>query len=232
MGVVYRTKLDGGSNGPKGGQFPDGGFPGANNNMAMTVLALEHIFKDSDLGEGGLSLKDGGKSRADLWALAGITAIEFTVNENNLACTSQDLPWANRYKTSGKGHHRFEESGCQVSMPSMPFSTGRKDCTPDPAASVDESYMASKEEVHPSAHGSGGDTTTFFADNFGLSPREAVVLMGAHTLGKVDARVSGFKYWWTRGENQYFNNQYYRNLVKGSDGLILTVCSTRIFFVY
>ena len=62
----------------------------------MTVLALEHVFKDSNLGDGGQSLLAAGKSRADLWALAGIVARDFTVSENNLACKTSTLPWTHK----------------------------------------------------------------------------------------------------------------------------------------
>ena len=73
-----------------------GNGEGDNNNLVMTVLALEHVFKDSRLGDNGKSLMEAKKSRADLWALAGIVGIEFTVNENNMACSSKDLPWTQR----------------------------------------------------------------------------------------------------------------------------------------
>ena len=39
---------------------------------------------------------DAKKSRADLWALAGIVAVEYSVNENNLACSTENLPWAGK----------------------------------------------------------------------------------------------------------------------------------------
>ena len=41
-------------------------------------------------------------TRADLWALAGITAIEFSVNEKNLACTKKGREFTQK-KSIGNG---------------------------------------------------------------------------------------------------------------------------------
>ena len=78
---------------PSGNGVYDQSFPaetvhsgstgGDNNNLAQTVLALEYIYtKDSKLANKGSNgkartLKEAGKSRADLWQLAAIAAIEY-----------------------------------------------------------------------------------------------------------------------------------------------------------
>ena len=92
MGVAYLSS--------KKQTFPNSGLEERkNNNMAMTVLALEHIYtRDYSLGDGNITheqmtLINSGKSRADLWALAGIVAIEISVNKNNLACNSSTANW-------------------------------------------------------------------------------------------------------------------------------------------
>ena len=67
--------------------------------MAMIVLALEHIYtRDYSLGDGNsthdhMTLIDAGKSRADFWALAGIVAIDISINKNNLACDTSTAEW-------------------------------------------------------------------------------------------------------------------------------------------
>ena len=100
MGVSYGKKNQPSGNGAYDKSFDDPGDitngNGDNNNLIMTVLALEHVFKDSSLGDNGQSLMDAQKSRADLWALAGIVAIEYSINENNLACSAENLPWTRR----------------------------------------------------------------------------------------------------------------------------------------
>ena len=92
MGVVFHVS--------KRRKFPYSGLKERrNNNMAMIVLALEHIYtRDYSLGEGNtthqqMTLFDAGKSRADLWALAGIVALEISINKNNLACNSSTANW-------------------------------------------------------------------------------------------------------------------------------------------
>ena len=41
--------------------------------------------------------------------------------------------------------------------------------------------------------------------------------MGAHTLGNFHVTVSFMKYFWTRGEHTYFNNEYYKSIVAKED---------------
>ena len=153
MGVVYRTKKLP-INGPVFEEYPDNAleFVG-NNNLVQTVLALEHVFDDTkifkkskhSLRQLGKTYEfscfswyfsiifDAGKSRADLWALAGIAAVEFAVNQNNLACRSKTEKYAPKLRPASKscGHMHQDETGCMVTMPNIPFKTGRKDCTPD-----------------------------------------------------------------------------------------------------
>ena len=68
--------------------FPDetvhsGSTGGNNNNLAQTVLALEYVYTndlklaDKDSNGQARTLKEAGKSRADLWQLAAIAAIEY-----------------------------------------------------------------------------------------------------------------------------------------------------------
>ena len=135
MGITYRTK-----NAPINGQifkqYPDTAseFVG-NNNLHQTVLALEHVYDNKDLLPSKMSLRELGKSRADLWALAGITAIEFSVNNNNLGCKSKTVKNAQllRHHHVTCGNSLLDESGCMITMPDIPFKTGRADCVPDSA---------------------------------------------------------------------------------------------------
>jgi len=223
MGVQYGKKNEPSGNGPYDNSFDDPGDiangDGDNNNMIMTVLALEHVFKDSNLGDNGLSLMDAKKSRADLWSLAGIVAIEYSVNENNLACTAANLPWTRRGTGArGCGRRDMDEPlgtnlDCYVDMPNIPFRTGRTDC--DSGA---KPYIATKKEFHPSPYANGPETLQFFVDQFGFTnERDVVALMGAHTLGKLTQSNAFFKYFWSRGEHSYFNNQYYKTMIGDTD---------------
>ena len=214
MGVTYRTNLQS-INGPLAKEFPDNAteFVG-NNNLVQTVLILEYVYNNKKILPIGQSLQEIGKSRADLWALAAITAVEFSVNNNNLACKSSTEKYVPKV-TKICGHSDQNEEGCMVTMPDIPFKTGRKDCIPDDVnLNNGKSYKANSntKEVHPSVDFTGTETTTFLSQNFGLTPKESVALLGAHTLGKLDPRNSMFKYFWTRMEETYLNNHYYKKI--------------------
>ena len=59
-----------------------------NNGLTNAVEVLEAIYTDPAFPSRApvleQSLKESGKSRADLWSLAGITAVEYTIETNNL----------------------------------------------------------------------------------------------------------------------------------------------------
>ena len=62
-----------------------------NNGLGYTVEVLEHIYTDPEFPKDlaptlSVSLKASGKSRADLWALATIAAVEYGVETNNFVC--------------------------------------------------------------------------------------------------------------------------------------------------
>ena len=80
---------------------------GDNNNLHQTVLALEFIYTNKNLFADKKSLEERGKSRADFWALAGIVAIEYSVNNNNLACKAETDVYSKRLKGHSCGH-RYE----------------------------------------------------------------------------------------------------------------------------
>ena len=77
---------------------------------------------------------------------------------------------------------------------------------------------ATKKEFHPSPYANGPETLQFFVDQFGFTnERDVVALMGAHTLGKLTQSNAFFKYFWSRGEHSYFNNQYYKTMIGDTD---------------
>merc|ERR1712038_1977765 len=244
MGVRYQKKKPDeqqtSANGPYDYTFDDPGDitngKGDNNGLEMTVLALEHVFKDSKMGDNRTSLMSGGKSRADLWALAAIVSIEFSVNENNLACSTTTLPWTLKGSgAKGCGRRNMDNPDCYVDMPQIPFRTGRIDCDSgaSPWTGMAKPYIASKKEVHPSPYANGPATLKFFEDEFGFTdPKDVVALMGAHTMGKLDQSNSFFKYFWARGEHSYFNNQFYKNMVDENDYAIQCVKSATDGFVF
>ena len=59
-------------------------------------------------------------------------------------------------------------------------------------------------------------TVSFMEEQFGFSGKETVAIMGAHSVGRFQQRMTGHKYVWT-SDFQAFNNQYYRNIAGKDD---------------
>merc|ERR1719232_2451263 len=176
-----------------------------NNGLRHTVEVLEAIYTIPMFPKGApelnISLKESGKSRADLWALAGIVAVEFGIETNNMKCQNPE-------SVPDQCHHLQGEVGCEVSLASsIPFRAGRADCVP-----TDEQrpYIASKDEVHPIVQGDGSDTLKFFQEQFGFNGQETVAIMGAHTFGRLHFVTSMLRYTWTSRGTRMFNNDYYK----------------------
>ena len=77
-------------------------------------------------------------------------------------------------------------------------------------------YLASKKEAAPDANGNGPKTAQYFKDNFDMSPRESLALMGAHTIGGFSTFATHIDYAWVRhldsSRTKVFNNEYYKEL--------------------
>ena len=182
-----------------------------NNGLRLTVEVLEQIYIDKDFPEKmgpsmEVSLRDSGKSRADLWAFAAIVAVEYGIETNNMVCngTFKNNP-------SAQCNQELGEPNCEVKMPRrIKFKTGRRDCT----EFGDKGYIATKEESHPSLVGNGRMTADFFQKDFGLNGQEIVALFGAHTMGEFHPEIGLFKYTWTTAATESFNNHYFKNIVR------------------
>jgi len=195
------------------GQFKYANVGETNNNgLRFTVEVLEAIYTDPEFPKGkapalNVSLKASGKSRADLWALAAIAAVEFGIETNNMVCDDT-------YEKEKLGKQCNQQKGtdqCHTVLPEpIKFETGRRDCT----EFGDKPYKATKHETHPNAVGSGKMTADFFEKEFGFTGRESVAIMGAHTMGRLHVHVSLFRYLWTTRGQHSFNNVYYKNIVR------------------
>ena len=142
-----------------------------------------------------------GKSRADLWSLAAIVAVEWGVETNNLKCEDPA-------SVAGECHHLQGQPGCQVLLNrTIPFRSGRADCLSE---HEDRPYIATKKEVHADSMADGRQTLDFFQENFGFNGQETVAIMGAHTIGRLHVHISLFRYLWTTREQHSFNNHYYK----------------------
>ena len=83
--------------------------------MSWTVEVLEGIYTNPDFPfdmapKLQVSLKDSGKSRADLWAYAAILAVEYGVETNNIQCDD-----AHNRDPGEQCHHQQGLPECKVS---------------------------------------------------------------------------------------------------------------------
>jgi len=182
----------------------------SNNGLRATVEFLEAVYTNPRFPARtpvlDQSLRASNKSRADLWAFAGLVAVEFSANLNNLACGSPEDPWVTGFNQCV----RESSYQCNVSFQRpMMFKTGRRDCQ----TNQPQPYMASKKERQPDTQTNGKGTVEFFKRDFGFSGEDTVAIMGAHTLGRFHVGISGFRYTWTFKNEKLFNNQYFRNIV-------------------
>merc|ERR1712110_378601 len=108
-------------------------FHTTNNKLQMTVRSLELIYTVPDWPPSARvlphSLKDLGKSRADLWQFAANFGLERAIastNDNGQNSTLELNAEANLCAIEGR-----ENCLMKLDRP-VPFRTGRKDCVPEP----------------------------------------------------------------------------------------------------
>lgn len=152
--------------------------------LEIPIDALKPIVAKYSSPETGLS-------RADIWALSAVTGVEIS----QVAITPYEFPL--QY-------------------------IGRVDCDATPGLvcrdaqlePVECSYDKGPHRPAPSAHLDTLSLLHFFSTVFGFSPRQTVVIMGAHTIGFAKREHSGFDgpKGWVRDPDR-FNNEYYRMLV-------------------
>ena len=178
-----------------------------NNGLGPIVRPLEEIYKTTcAFGPCvGQSLFASGKSRADLWAFAGIVAVEYGMETTNVACNNI---------TDGRVLQLtcIHDTGpnCKIQpQRTFQFQYGRVDCIGSDQAFP---YKTNKTEQHPNPVGDGGSTLQFFKENFAFNGRETVAIFGAHTFGRPKLETSLFPYTWTSRGANIFNNDYYKSM--------------------
>ena len=128
-----------------------------NNNMDQIVEKLELIYTTIDWpfvnASLNASLKQSGKSRADLWQLAGLVALERTIERANRAC---DLDFHARQQViDTELFVNFllmqvtlleSREACEIKLTKpLKFLTGRVDCVSDDPEG--RAYVTTKPEV-------------------------------------------------------------------------------------
>jgi len=192
-----------------------------NNNLLWAARVLEEIyinkhppFSDNEEYQLDKSLRDNGKSRADLWNFAGLIAIETAAEWHNNRCgVGTDL-----HKNSSLfciNQVDANSPPCNYTLPPITFKHGRKDCVPT-CTGVDSFYEFCTLAVddQPDPMGNGRTVTGYLKNVFDLTRKESIAIMGAHTLGHTNEQISGFRHYpWVPGGQRLLNNEFYKQMV-------------------
>mmetsp|Transcript_40705 Transcript_40705/g.95624 ORF Transcript_40705/g.95624 Transcript_40705/m.95624 type:complete len:430 (+) Transcript_40705:130-1419(+) len=214
---------------------------GTNNGLQLAADILEEIYTDPKFPSRSeimdASLKETGKSRADLWAFAAMVASDYAMMENNLGCDGQ----------SSCGHLYNEIDvpfECKISTSRrLVFKTGRRDCPEEDKADEGADgrvktmvyelpeghryrpYETTKVEDNPNPSGNASMVTDYMQRVFAFSKKETVAIMGAHSLGEMHGVNGLWKYKWQWMQTNYLNNNYYRMLASRPGKFVM--CSRR-----
>ena len=131
-----------------------------------------------------------GMSRGDFYALAAVVAIR--MGSEGQTCAQLHLP-----------------AGCTVPVPEMSIRYGRKDCATSPNSPSDSGF--------PDPHGDLEHVMEVFRDGMGMTERQVVAIIGAHTMGRASPQNSGFQGPWAPHANR-FHNGFYHTLVANASG--------------
>merc|ERR1711990_550113 len=136
----------------------------SNQGLGRTAQFLELIYTTIDwplqTPNLEISLQQSGKSRADLWQLAGLVALEQALERANRAC---DLDFhARQQVTILEGRDKCE---IKLTKP-LKFMTGRKDCISDDPEG--RGYVTYKDENQPKLFSNGREIIDYGRNFFGM----------------------------------------------------------------
>ena len=202
-------------------------FRTTNNKLQMTVRSLELIYNSNAVNNWPpqsrvleKSLHESGKSRADLWQLAGNIGLEKAINVTNES-------------GSQRGAHNSETNLCaQIGAKNctmaldrnIPFRTGRVDCVADQNSKWTHfGFEATKKERHSNSYGTGEQVIKDLKRDFNLTARESIALFALHGLSVMGRNPEeAVKYKWSGGSvdqnnlKTTFSNMYHKILYGNS----------------
>jgi len=137
------------------------------------------------------STQETGLSRADIWALAGLTGVEISQVSN----TPYKFPLQYIGRVDCDSDRTVVCQNVQNDIVPCAYNSGPRRVAPSPD-------LDTVELLH------------FFYTTFGFSARQTVVIMGAHTIGFAKRENSGFdgSVGWVLDPHR-FNNEYYRMII-------------------
>jgi len=181
-----------------------------NNGLTTIVKALEYVYDDPYWPPGAerleTSLKESGKSRADLWQFAANVAVELEIERSNFGCKYDKTNQQSAVLEGG-------EDACLIKLHRpIPFTFGRKDCISDGGKQKDlnATYKTTHPETPFNHHGPSKDILEGMEKEFGLTNEESIALMATHSTApnKPNEREN-IKYGWI---GNYLGNMYFKYL--------------------
>ena len=190
----------------------------SNNKLQLSARSLELIYTLADWPPGAkdlpTSLKESGKSRADLWQFAGNIGLERAINITNQNCLLGNIDnFGNpeRQLSAIEGRDK-----CQMKLKRpIPFRSGRIDCIPDESSKWSPyPFEATKKEKHSNTYGTGTDVLKDLKQDFNLTARETISLMALHGTATFNKNFEeSTKYKWIGGNKKgSFSNMYHKIL--------------------
>ena len=174
-----------------------------NNDLSRIVEYLEKIYTTTDWPASAPSLdnslKNAGNSRADLWAFAGLVALELSIERANWAC-DYDFN-ARQQVTLLEGRDK-----CDIKLTKpIKFQYGRVDCIP---VNSTFPYISEKDESHASLN-DAEQVVDLMKRDFNMSARHFIALSGIHSAAsRLQGSSIGTKYVWF--STPYLSNMYYK----------------------
>merc|ERR1719491_1693633 len=161
-----------------------------NNGLGNAVYALELIYKTIDwpFQDATLetSLHQSGKSRADLWQLAGLVALERSLERANRAC---DLDFNARQQVT----LLESREACEIKITKpLKFLSGRSDCMSDDPEG--RGYVTHKPEAQPRLFGDARHILDYGKDFSKMDAEHWTALQAIH--GAAHSAQIGVKYTW------------------------------------
>jgi hypothetical protein len=206
---------------------------GDNNALQYTVKLLELIYTNASwpvnspkLNE---SLRDSGKSRADLWQFAANVALEQEIVRANFAC---DFHPAHQQSTALEGR-----DSCLIKLHKpISWQYGRADCVREQGKNLTNlPYESTNKETGYNAHGTGQKVLETLKEDFGFTAEEGISLMAVHaTNGQTRNKMQSTKYKWI---GYYLGNMYYKilsgaPLYENIDGLGFSISNGKLRAFY
>ena len=195
-------------------------FHTTNNKLQMTVRSLELIYTTTDWPPGSnplpKTLKESGKSRADLWQFAGNIGLERAINITNESGNQTDAHNSETTLCAEIGKDK-----CLMTLDrNIPFRTGRKDCVPDPDLKwTPYEFEATKAERHSNTFGTGTQVIKDLKRDFDFTAKESIALFALHGLANHGRNPEeAAKYKWIGGSiiednmKTTFSNMYHKIL--------------------